>query len=79
MTDRKQGIRLPPIAPEEAERPYSSAEVATAEKLRRKAIVGSSEQVACVDNAADQMEKPVFTHVPVLASIDSWNLDARRI
>ena len=57
MIDRKQGIRLALIAPEEAERPYSSAEVATAEKLRRKAIVGSSEQVACVDNAADQMEK----------------------
>ena len=74
MIDRKQGIRLPLIPPEEAERPYSSAEVATAEKLRRKAIVGSSEQVACVDNAADQMEKRLSSPTcPVLASIDSWN------
>jgi len=33
------------MPPEEAERPYSPAEMATAEKLRRKAIIGSSEQV----------------------------------
>ncbi len=45
IVDRRQGIRLPLMAPEEAERPYSPAEMATAEKLRRKAIVGSSEQV----------------------------------
>ena len=45
IIDRKQGIRLPLISPEEAERPYSSAEIATAAKLRRKAIVGSTEQV----------------------------------
>ncbi len=46
MLDRKQGIRLPLIPPEEAERLYSPAEMATAEKLRRKEIVGTSEQVA---------------------------------
>jgi luciferase family oxidoreductase group 1 len=46
IVDRRQGIRLPLMAPEEAERPYSSMEMATAEKLRRKAIVGSAEQVA---------------------------------
>ena len=46
IIDRRQGIRLPLIPPEEAERPYSSAESAAAEKLRRKAIVGSSDQVA---------------------------------
>ena len=34
------------MPPEEAERPYSLAEMATAEKLRRKSIVGSAEQVA---------------------------------
>jgi luciferase family oxidoreductase group 1 len=47
IVDRRQGIRLLPLmAPEEAERPYSPVELATAEKLRRKAIVGSQEQVA---------------------------------
>ena len=46
MIDRKQGIRLPLMPPEEADRPYSPAELATAEKLHRKAIVGSTEQVA---------------------------------
>jgi alkanesulfonate monooxygenase SsuD/methylene tetrahydromethanopterin reductase-like flavin-dependent oxidoreductase (luciferase family) len=46
IVDRRQGIRLPLMPPEEAERPYSSVEIATAEKLRRKAIVGSAEQVA---------------------------------
>jgi luciferase family oxidoreductase group 1 len=46
IIDRRQGIRLPLMPPEEAERPYAPAELATAEKLRRKAIVGSSEQVA---------------------------------
>jgi luciferase family oxidoreductase group 1 len=47
MIDRKQGIRLPLISPEEAAaRSYSSAETAIAEKLRQKAIVGSSDQVA---------------------------------
>jgi luciferase family oxidoreductase group 1 len=47
MIDRKLGIRLPLTSPEEASaRSYSSAEMAIAEKLHRKAIVGSSEQVA---------------------------------
>jgi luciferase family oxidoreductase group 1 len=46
IIDRRQGIRLPLMSPEEAERLYSPAEMATAEKLRRKAIVGSSEEVA---------------------------------
>ena len=46
MIDRKQGVRQPLMSPEEATRPYSSAELAIAEKLHRKAIVGSSEQVA---------------------------------
>jgi alkanesulfonate monooxygenase SsuD/methylene tetrahydromethanopterin reductase-like flavin-dependent oxidoreductase (luciferase family) len=36
---------LPLLPPEEAERAYSAAELATAEKLRRKAIVGSAAQV----------------------------------
>jgi luciferase family oxidoreductase group 1 len=46
IIDRKQGIRLPLMPPDEAGRPYSVAEMRTAEKLRRKAIVGSKEQVA---------------------------------
>jgi luciferase family oxidoreductase group 1 len=46
IIDRRQGIRLPLMAPEEAERPYLAADKATAEKLHRKAIVGSSDQVA---------------------------------
>jgi len=46
IVDRRQGLRLPLMPPEEAERPYSPAEMATAEKQRRKAIVGSAEQVA---------------------------------
>jgi luciferase family oxidoreductase group 1 len=45
MVDRRQGIRQPLMPPEEAERPYAPAELAAAEKLRRKAIVGSSAQV----------------------------------
>jgi luciferase family oxidoreductase group 1 len=46
IVDRRQGIRQPLMPPEEADRPYSPAELATAEKLRRKAIIGSPEQVA---------------------------------
>jgi len=46
MIDRRQGIRLPLMPPDEAERPYAPAEMATAEKLRRKAIVGAKDQVA---------------------------------
>jgi alkanesulfonate monooxygenase SsuD/methylene tetrahydromethanopterin reductase-like flavin-dependent oxidoreductase (luciferase family) len=34
------------MSPEEAARPYSAAEIAIAEKLRRKAIVGSAAQAA---------------------------------
>jgi len=45
IVDRRQGIRLPLIPPEKAERPYSPAELVTAEKLRRKAIVGTSDEV----------------------------------
>jgi luciferase family oxidoreductase group 1 len=45
MIDRRQGIRQPLISPEEAARPYSPAEMAIAEKLRQRAIVGSAEQV----------------------------------
>jgi luciferase family oxidoreductase group 1 len=45
MIDRKLGIRQPLLPPAEATRSYSSAELAMAEKLHRKAIVGSSEQV----------------------------------
>lgn len=46
IVDRRQGIRLPLMPPDEAERPYSPAELATAAKLRRKALVGTAEQVA---------------------------------
>jgi len=46
MIDRKLGIRQPLLPPAEAARAYSSAELAMAEKLHRKAIVGSKEQVA---------------------------------
>jgi luciferase family oxidoreductase group 1 len=47
MIERKLGIRLPLTSPEEAAaRSYSSTEQAIADKLHRKAIVGSSEQVA---------------------------------
>ena len=45
IVDRRQGIRLPLLPPEEAERPYAPMELATAEKLRRKAIVGSINHV----------------------------------
>src|SRR5262249_48967811 len=45
IVDRRQGIRLPLMPPEKAERPYSPAELVTAEKLRRKALVGTSEEV----------------------------------
>lgn len=45
MIDRKLGIRQPVMAPEEAGRPYTPAELAMAEKLHRKSIVGSAEQV----------------------------------
>jgi luciferase family oxidoreductase group 1 len=45
IVDRRHGIRLPLLPPEEAERAYAPAELATAEKLRRKAIVGSAEHV----------------------------------
>jgi luciferase family oxidoreductase group 1 len=46
MIDRRLGIRQPLMPPEEAERLYSSAEIAIAEKLRQKALVGSSDHVA---------------------------------
>jgi luciferase family oxidoreductase group 1 len=46
MIDRKLGVRLPLLPPDEAQRDYSAAELAMAEKLHRKAIVGSAEQVA---------------------------------
>ena len=45
IVDRRQGIRLPLMPPEKAERPYSPAELVTAEKLRHKAIVGTSDEV----------------------------------
>ena len=45
IIDRRQGIRLPLMPPEEADRAYSPAELATAEKLHRKAIVGATAQV----------------------------------
>ena len=45
IIDRRQGIRLPLMPPEEADRPYSPAELATAEKLHRKTIVGATAQV----------------------------------
>ncbi len=45
--NREFGIRMPLISPEEAEaQPYSVAEQAIAEKLRRKSIVGTADQVA---------------------------------
>ena len=46
IVDRRQGIRQPLMPPDRAERPYSSDELVVAEKLRRKAIVGTPEQVA---------------------------------
>jgi luciferase family oxidoreductase group 1 len=46
IVDRRQGIRLPLLPPEKAEREYAPSELATAEKLRRKAIVGAADQVA---------------------------------
>lgn len=46
MIDRRQGIRMPLMSPDEAERPYSAAEMAMAEQLRQKAIVGTPDQVA---------------------------------
>jgi len=46
IIDRGQGIRLPLLSPEEADRPYSAEEKVIAEKLRRKDMVGSPDQVA---------------------------------
>ncbi|MBM4263958.1 MAG: LLM class flavin-dependent oxidoreductase [Deltaproteobacteria bacterium] len=46
MIDRKQGIRMALLPPDEASRPYSAHEVAMAGKLHRKAIVGSKDQAA---------------------------------
>ncbi|HTD89682.1 MAG TPA: LLM class flavin-dependent oxidoreductase, partial [Burkholderiales bacterium] len=56
--DREYGIRLPLISPEEAAaRPLSAAERVIAEKLRRKAIVGSAEQVtARLNELAQRLE-----------------------
>jgi luciferase family oxidoreductase group 1 len=57
IIDRRQGIRLPLMPPEEAERPYSEAEMATAGKLRRKAIVGTAEQVSArLKQLADSLD-----------------------
>lgn len=57
IIDRRQGVRLPLMPPEEAERPYSREEMAIAEKLRRKAIVGSAEQVAArLNELAQRLE-----------------------
>lgn len=46
IIDRRQGIRQPLLPPDAAERPYAPMELATAEKLHRKAIAGSADQVA---------------------------------
>lgn len=46
IIDRRQGIRQPLLPPDQAERPYSAAELAVSEKMRRRGIVGSQEQVA---------------------------------
>ena len=56
--DREYGIRLPLISPEEAAaRPLSAAEHVIAEKLRRKAIVGSAAQVtARLNELAQRLE-----------------------
>jgi alkanesulfonate monooxygenase SsuD/methylene tetrahydromethanopterin reductase-like flavin-dependent oxidoreductase (luciferase family) len=45
------------MPPDDADRPYSLAEMRTAEKLRRKAIVGSKEQVtARLSGLAKELE-----------------------
>jgi luciferase family oxidoreductase group 1 len=46
MVDRRQGIRMPLLPPDQAERPYAPAEKIIAEKLHRRAIVGTADQVA---------------------------------
>jgi alkanesulfonate monooxygenase SsuD/methylene tetrahydromethanopterin reductase-like flavin-dependent oxidoreductase (luciferase family) len=46
IIDRRQGIRQPLLPPEEATRPYSPGELAMSEKMRRKGIVGTADQVA---------------------------------
>ena len=70
IIDRKQGIRLPLMPPDEADRPYSFAEMRTAEKLRRKAIVGSKEQVAArLDELAKNLELDELVVV-------TWTYDA---
>ena len=57
IVDRRQGIRLPLMPPDQAERPYSAAELATAEKLRRKAMVGTSRQVKTrLEELAERLE-----------------------
>lgn len=57
IIDRRQGIRQPLMPPEEAERPYSAMELATAEKLHRKAIVGTKEKVAArLNELADRLD-----------------------
>jgi hypothetical protein len=74
MIDRKQGIRLPLIPPEEAERPYSSAGVAIAEKSRRKAALQNRWPV---DNAADQTDKRCLHHVPSVSVNQQLELSMR--
>ena len=56
--DREYGIRQALIPPEEAAaRTYTAAEQVIADKLRRKAIVGSAEQVAMrLQELADRLE-----------------------
>ena len=60
------------MPPEEAERPYSHAELAIVDKLRRKAIVGSAEQVAVrLKELAKSLELDELVVV-------TWTYDPRR-
>ena len=46
LVDQQLQVVRRKLPPEEADRPYSPVELATAEKLHRKAIVGATAQVA---------------------------------
>ncbi|MBM4296241.1 MAG: LLM class flavin-dependent oxidoreductase [Deltaproteobacteria bacterium] len=70
IIDRRQGIRQPLLPPAEAERPYSPAELALSEKMRRKAIAGSIDHVKQrLEELANQLELDELVIV-------TWTYDA---
>lgn len=79
----EKGIRLPLVTPEEAAAyPYTAAERMTIEKMRRRAFVGTGDQVAeklthlAADLALDELVVVTWTHDPA-ARRRSYELLAR--